>query len=79
MALLLQLLLLLQVPRGSHLFSDLSSPAWEEESAISAVHVNLESNYYKLEKHVLFLELVVVPFEKRDVLYCSQLHCMRTW
>lgn len=65
--LLLQLLLLLlQVPRGSHLFSNLSSPAWEEESAISAVRVNLESSYHKLDKHVLFLELVVVPFGKRD-------------
>lgn len=43
--LLLQLLLLLlRVPPGSAVHCDLSSPAWEEESAISAVHVSLENN-----------------------------------
>ena len=33
--------LLLPMPRGSHLFSDLGSLAWEVESAVSTVHVNL--------------------------------------
>lgn len=40
--LLLQVLrLLLPMACGSHLFSDLSSPAWEVESAIGMVHRDL--------------------------------------